>query len=1300
MQPIKLDRPQQGIPLTVTPVRTISLNSGPAPQPVRTVQQPQHPDFSIGSFISSLPGALADFGHRMFEGGKDVVQPVVDTAVNSYKPLVQNAGKLIGDVATGHFQQAGQDVQHNVNQSLSAVGTPSPQVPKGMTFKQAMMNPEFAAATKAHYDALAMTIAASAEGGGIKKPGEEPQIPSAGDIAQQRLDQLRAQAASKGNAPKPQAPDRINIGNQPGQQLRLPIEPNPEASPTTTVNRPSADSTIKTQTSQDKYVPNAVAPEGQKLSRFANVTVQNSDKVDLPTKKLVDEKAISYTPQTVKAGQDFAEQQYGTKDLPQSTIEVTSHLSDAKPGTISRQDVFNAHKVAERLQQSGKIEDKAAAADIYARLSEHHTAAGQQIQAAAALAKQSPEGMLYSATKALKNNGVKVEGKVLDTVTNAIDEYKKALDDAGITHNTDKGEDGGVNVDNLSRDQADKQSLAYQKFVKTVNEQIPRKKGEAALSIWRAGLLTGPETAAKVAISHGITLPIELATKPVSALVDRATSLFTGKRGYTFRPSDLVAGAEGYGRGARAAGIKFKTGLDLPGTGNFPEKLGQRSSRQTLYEKVPTRLHAALAKPNFAAEHAMSLRSQAFAEAANQGLKGEAKANFIKDFIEHPSKEALDTAEHEAEHFTNQQRTLLGSGAHNVQSVPYVGTILAPFTRIPGAIGTKGLADWTPLGLAKGVTKIVRGIRSGNFDQRGFSQDIGRSITGTGVAVIGYELMQHGRMTLSEPQDDKERALWSQQGKQPNSIYIGGTVTKNSDGTSTYEGGRWITLNAFGPAGITLGLGGGYRDAVEQGKSGPAAVLQAAATGGKVLVDQPYLQGISGVANALNDPSRYAQTFLDKTVGSVVPAAVSQIARGTDDTVRAYSPSIVGTVKSAIPGLRETQPAALDTFGNPIPSNNGGSLMGGISGSVNPFYPSAARNQNDPVTHELQRLYTAGGSQNAPAFATPQKSMTINGQQLKLTPEQMNQYVGASGPLIHEGIANLLQNPDYQKLTDDEKTKQINDVITGARTAAKVSLFGDNPKTLSSAERAALLSPDQLGKDIQVPGLDLAQGVAKEDKVLLTKVYSMSSTEKTKYLNDPANKYQYDLASFHNDTLNGKYDSVQQFNKQNELAKQAVTSKYSSEVGELYGMGKAALTQYLDSHPDKADQLETQLKALDNELYAGGFESSLKFKNGVRSDGTGGSGKAKIQTAGASFGSTFPKLESLLQSSERLPSAHAAGGRRVSLRTFRPSGGGSRTFGSSSTKVRAGKVSSPPKPPKFPKPSSASISRKRVKLNA
>ena len=1012
-------------------------------------------------------------------------------------------------------------------------------------------------------------------------------------------------------------------------------------------------------------------PPGTKSTRFANVTVQNSDKVDELTKMLTLSRDSRYNPATVKEGQAAAKATYGGMNLDKATLQVSQKLNGTKLGQITRQDVFNAHEVADRLQRSKDPASLAQASDIYAKLAEHHTAAGQQVQAAAALARQTPQGMLYSATKALNEHGVQLDENGLKDLQSRIDKVTQA-----------KGDDA--------------KSIAYQELVDHVNSQIPRSKVSAGIGIWRAGLLSGPETAAKVAFSHLVTAPLELTSRPVTAAVDKLTGLITGRRTMTLSPSDVKNFVTGEAKGVKAMGTKFRTNVDVPGTGGFEKTIGQ-GTKQTAYERFfAEKIHGNLFKPNFSGGYRLELGNQARLAAADRGLTGTAREDFIHDFMMNPTKEAKDAATNYAEKFTNMNKTELGKFGSMVQKwdiagLP-IGKWLVPFSRIPTAIATKGIIDLTPLGIVKGVTKaVIQEIQHGSFDQRAFSETLGRASVGSAATTaVGFKLMENGRMTLQEPNDPKEKALWLAEGKQRNSIYVGGTVTKDSNGVFHYSGGRWATLNALGPAGIAIGLGGAFHNSLQTSGDPVNATLNAVASAAKLVSDQPYFKGISGASNAINNPKQYAQSYINSAENSLIPAGVQQTARGTDTTARVTPQGAKQVVEQGIPGLRENLPAQVDLFGNKVPSGNGGSVGKDIIGTVNPFYPSASRNETDAPTLEIQRLYTAQGSQGSPSISQPQKTQTINGQKVKLNNSQMQDYITYSGNIIHSGVANLLQNPDYQNLTDEQKTKQIDNIITAAHDAAKIQVLGNNPKTLSSDAKQAIFNPGSLGSQIHIPGLNLAAGLDQASAAELVKVGKMSTQDKQTYLSDPKNKYNYDVASFQNDVANGKYtsDPVSAFSKQLSLNKQAITSNYSNSVTTLYGMSKSNITSYLNTVPTpQANLLYSQLQALDKALYDAGITSSLKFASGLASSsgrGGGRSGSSSTFKAPTITSTELPKLAALNKSTLRISKPKSLKASKVKI--------------GKSAKIKTPKFAATEKAPKFLKPTTASISKKGVKL--
>ena len=729
-------------------------------------------------------------------------------------------------------------------------------------------------------------------------------------------------------------------------------------------------------------LPQTVA-NPQEQPRGFTTSVQNSNEVSPQTKVGV---TSAYTPKANQVLINSSTKLVGG-GLMKATNQVLTNLAQ-KGVPVTDQGVSDAIAVAKALDAKGKFDQ---ASTIYDSLSGKLTEAGRSVQAASLLSSRTPQGLHFSAIAALKKAGVEATPAIQSTIKGFVNDIKQTA--------------GG----------SDARTMATQKLINFVNNNLPRSKTDAALGIWRTGLLTGPETVAKVLVSHGITTPFEMAAQIPSALADRVMSLVTGKRGMTATFKGAGSGAV---TGIKAMGTKMKSGVDVPNTGGFESDFGS-ATHQTAYEKFIGNLHGSLAKPAYGMRYKVSLNDQALTEAGNQGLSGAAKDKFVRDFVSNPPDKAINTANNDAQIATNQQRTSAGQAASAISNMKMgpvpVGKILAPFTRIPAAIGVNGLWNYTPFGIGK---EVISAVTSGKFDQRVMAQAFGRSATGTTVAALGALLGAHGLMTLKAPSDPKERALWEAQGKQANSIKMGD---------------KWISLNAMGPVGLVLGMGGAFGQAAQKnGGDIPASLASALASGGRLLLDQPYLKGIAGVGQALNDPTRYGQTLFDNTVGSVVPAVSSQVARGSDTVQRMYPKGLADQFKGEIPGLRSQLPVQRDLYGNPVAgANPGGTVAGGAVGTVNPFYPSQAK--SDPVTSELQRLYDSIGSTGSPNVAQIPANQTVYGQKVKLNNQQISDFTAQVGPQVKQELSTIMSNPAYSQLTDTQKATIIGNVIAGVR---------------------------------------------------------------------------------------------------------------------------------------------------------------------------------------------------------------------------------------------------------------------------
>lgn len=222
-----------------------------------------------------------------------------------------------------------------------------------------------------------------------------------------------------------------------------------------------------------------------------------------------------------------------------------------------------------------------------------------------------------------------------------------------------------------------------------------------------------------------------------------------------------------------------------------------------------------------------------------------------------------------------------------------MGEIVAPFTGVPSSIAGQMIA-YSPIGLTKGLYsggKIL--IKNVPELQRQASQEIARGVVGSGIMGIAAFLTQHGLMT-GQPRDDAERRQWELEGRQANSIFIGG---------------KWRSINSVGPEALIALAGSKLK--------GSKDITQSVANIGKDFLSQTFLQGVQGPLNAITDPNRYARTYFQGQLGSVIPNIIKDTSKAFDSTAREVN-SLGDTLKSGIPGFRNTLLPKRNALGEPI----------------------------------------------------------------------------------------------------------------------------------------------------------------------------------------------------------------------------------------------------------------------------------------------------------------------------------------------------------------------------------------------
>lgn len=649
-------------------------------------------------------------------------------------------------------------------------------------------------------------------------------------------------------------------------------------------------------------------------------------------------------------------------------------------------------------------------------IAEKLTEQGRAVQAASIMGRLTPEGMLKFAAREINKYNEAVDAsrglfglkkKIPDLTSGQtkfiLDEFKKI----------EQMEDGT------------KKAMAFKQLNDAIANLIPSSLYSKVVAVWKAGLLTGLKTSGVNTFSNLFNGVSETIKDVPAVAIDKVASLFTGERTIGLTARGTAGGVkEGFEKGLQYLRTGFDernmaTKLDYKRVNFGTSKVAKGLQK---YEETIFHILGAEDQPFYYGAKARSLQSQAVAESINKGLKGSEAKKFIQNLVENPTDEMLRYAVNDAEMAVFQNDTMLSKIAKAAQNIPG-GQFVVPFGKTPSAVAMQ-MVNYSPIGIAK---TIVQNIGKGRFDQRMLAQGLARGITGTAVMYMGSQLYKNDMMNLSLPTGEKEQKLWQAEGRTPNSIKIGG---------------KWRNANTLGPIGMALLVGGGFEQGLKDTGSPFKALVQSVASGAKSLTDQTFLQGLSAILDALNDPSRFVQGYFANTIASVVPTLVGDLAKGFD-TVERRSPGILDRVKAKIPGLRQTLEPQVTNLGQYR-------VKGGnwIETLIDPSRPSNIL--TTPVTDELRRMTDVGYN------VSPTQLGDKNGYAV-LTPKQNTELWKKSGELIDSKLGNLIKLDQYKKLSDEKKAKIIEEVVSTSKVMARIQAVMDLTEGLQGQELKAKL---------------------------------------------------------------------------------------------------------------------------------------------------------------------------------------------------------------------------------------------------
>jgi hemerythrin-like domain-containing protein len=646
------------------------------------------------------------------------------------------------------------------------------------------------------------------------------------------------------------------------------------------------------------------------------------------------------------------------------------------------------------------------------------TEAGRTVRAASLIKELTPEGIIRFASKTVEdfNKNARAKGIL----------GKKEL--PPLTADQARFFSGEMRRIQTIEDPLQK-VMAQQKLYDKIGELIPTPLWKKVTTLYRAGLLTGLTTTGLNLASNAANFVAEIVKDTPATLVDSMVTFMRRLAGDKAAQRTLSFSMRGIPKGTREGMEKgwqyLKTGFDERGMDKKMDimskvNFGTSPIAKTLqgYEEFVFRTMGTADQPFYYAAKARSLWNQAITQARNEGLMGSARMKRAEEIVGNPTDDMLKYSMEDAKTAVFQNETALGNLASLIQrNTGPVGELIIPFARTPGAVAT-AMVNYSPVGIVK---EIATQIYRGKFDQRLFSQAMGRGVTGTGLWYLGKQLWDSGRISLGYPTKEKEQKQWELEGRVPNSIKIGDT---------------WRTLNVLGPAGLNLALGGYLANGLKETGSPTEAAVQAVTGMGQLLTEQSFFQGFKRFTDALKDAETFGQAFVSGIIGGFMPSLIAAGTRATDKYER-RAEGLLGQLQSRTPIWRQQLEPQVNVLGEKKET------PGFLTVMLDPTRPKTP--SDSPAVKELQRLWEAGQRPTPTQLGSKTGFKTLD-------PDQNTRMWVLAGDRLHEKLLKLFDKPAYQALSDESKAKKIGEFAEQAGIEARAAIVLEVTKGLTGQE--------------------------------------------------------------------------------------------------------------------------------------------------------------------------------------------------------------------------------------------------------
>jgi hypothetical protein len=493
-------------------------------------------------------------------------------------------------------------------------------------------------------------------------------------------------------------------------------------------------------------------------------------------------------------------------------------------------------------------------------------------------------------------------------------------------------------------------------------------------------------------------------------VLDEAAKLDHNARGPALHwdPSQVQPGmarnaihlANGIGSIIRSPGAALQTSDEVFKTIAYRQQLNALALRRAM-EKAD--LHGAFIAPG-----------------QRNGIIEGAYKDTLKNVPEDLHMAAIDFAQHQT--FTNKLGPA-GQAFLNLVNKAPVLRLVFPFVRTPVNI-LKDFTRYTPTPLVN----VVRSEFRRKLMQGGAETDLMLSRMALGTAAIAgvWRLAESGKLRGGG---------------------IQGADTGDLLGVKPYSAqapdGQWYQFNRLEPMGTLIGSVADLHDIIERKyqADGDNTHIQdlaqlIAIAAAKNAVSKTWLQGASGVVEALSDPERKAGPWSAQLAASFIPFySASRTMRSVEDPMARDVFSFADHLRDNLPGLSEGLGVRRDWLGRAVEHGKPW---------LNPI--GVSEQSQDPVDKELARLQFPTSMPDRSIDGVP-----LSGQQYSRLLE-LRGTLGSEGGKLRDKLAALISSDGYKRLSDSPdltihqgtKAAEIRRVVGAYHSVATEALLAED----------------------------------------------------------------------------------------------------------------------------------------------------------------------------------------------------------------------------------------------------------------